>query len=391
MKITDIEAIALVFPPPEKHFWTALRPIGRINELLVRIHTDQGLEGIGEAHSQGMPFPGIYRQNADGGLQAAGASRVVADVLKPLLLGEDPRDNERLWSRMFELNHEIGWAMKGWGRPQIMTAIAAVDIALWDLKGKAANMPVYQLLGGTNNTVPCYVTGGYYQDDKTVADLARECETYVDMGYRAIKLKIGHVSVAEDVARVKAVRDSVGPGIDLMLDVNEGYDVPTAIRAARLLEPFNIRWLEEPVHWYDRVEGLGQVAAATTIPIASGENAAHRWDARDLINRGGIKIMQFDCTRSGGITECLKVAGLCSMQNVRLAPHHDPQVHGHLVAGLPVGEIVETFPTADRDPIWEELFTIRPEIKNGEMTLLDRPGWGVELDERTLERRGTWA
>jgi L-alanine-DL-glutamate epimerase-like enolase superfamily enzyme len=391
MKITDIEAIVLVWPPPEKHFWTALRPIGRINELLVRVHTDEGIVGIGEAHSAGMPFPGIYRQDAQGKIHAEGASKIVVEVLKPLLLGEDPRNNERLWDKMFQLNHQIGWASAGWGRPQIMPAIAAVDIALWDIKGKAANMPVYQLLGGTRDTVPCYVTGGYYQDDKTVSDLVQECETYVDLGYSAIKLKIGHVSVEEDVARVKAVRESVGPGIDLMLDVNEGYDVRTAIRAAHLMEPLGIRWLEEPVHWYDRVEGLGQVAAATSIPIASGENAAHRWDARDLIMRGGVKIMQFDCTRSGGITECLKVAGMCAVQNVRLAPHHDPQVHGHLVAGLPVGEIVETFPTGDRDPIWEELFSVRPEIKNGELHLLDRPGWGIELDERVLNERGVWA
>ena len=391
MKITDVEAIVLVWPPPEKDFWTALRTIGRVNELVVRIHTDEGITGIGEAHGQGAPFPGLYTQDAQGNRQAAGASRIVADVLKPMLVGEDPRDNERLWDMMFGLNHQVGWAAAGWGRPQMMTAIAGVDIALWDIKGKAANMPVFRLLGGTRQTVPCYVTGGYYQDDKTVSDLVQECETYADMGYNAIKLKIGHVGVDEDVARVKAVRNAVGPGVDLMLDVNEGYDVPTAIRAARLLEPLGIRWLEEPVHWYDRVEGLGQVAAATSIPIASGENAAHRWDARDLITRGGVKVMQFDCTRAAGITECLKVAGMCAAQNVRLAPHHDPQVHGHLVAGLPVGEIVETFPTADRDPIWEELFTVRPEIKNGELTLLDRPGWGVELDEQTLNERGVWA
>jgi L-alanine-DL-glutamate epimerase-like enolase superfamily enzyme len=391
MKITDIEAIAVVWQPPEKHFWTALRPIGRVSELVVRVHTDDGAVGIGEAHGAGMPFPGIYRQDASGNIKAEGASRVVAEVLKPLLLGEDPLDNERLWDKMFRLNHQVGWATAGWGRPQIMTAIAAVDIALWDIKGKAANMPVYKLLGGTRNTVPCYVTGGYYQDDKTISDLVQECETYVDIGYNAIKLKIGHISVEEDVARVKAVREAVGSGVDLMLDINEGYDVPMAIRAARLMEPLGIRWLEEPVHWYDRVEGLGQVAAATTIPIASGENAAHRWDARDLILRGGVKIMQFDCTRSAGITECLKVASLCAMQNVRLAPHHDPQIHGHLVAALPVGEIVETFPTADRDPIWDELFSVRPEIKNSELTLLDRPGWGVELNERTLEKRGVWA
>ena len=391
MKITDIEAIALVWPPPEKHFWTALRPIGRVSELLVRVHTDDGIVGIGEAHGAGMGFPGIYREINGGAIEAAGASKLVVEVLKPLLVGEDPLDNERLWEKMFRLNHQVGWASAGWGRPQVLTSIAGVDIALWDIKGKAANLPVYKLLGGARNTVPCYVTGGYYQDGKTVSDLVHECETYADMGYRAIKLKIGHVSVEEDVERVRAVRDSLGPDMDLMLDVNEGYDVPTAIRAARLLEPYDIRWLEEPVHWYDRIEGLGKVAESTTIPIASGENAQHRWDARDLINRGGVKVMQFDCTRNSGITECLKIAGMCAMNNVRLAPHHDPQVHGHLVAGLEVGEIVETFPTADRDPIWEELFTVRPEIRNSEMTLLDRPGWGIELDEAALRARGVWA
>jgi L-alanine-DL-glutamate epimerase-like enolase superfamily enzyme len=386
MKITDIEAIVVVWPPPEKHFWTSLRPIGRINELVVRVYTDNGHVGIGEAHGSGL-----YRQHSDGRISAEGASRAVVEVLKPLLLGENPVDNERLWQKMFNATVTRGWESKGFTRPQIMAAIAGVDIALWDIKGKAANLPVYKLLGGHRNKVPCYVTGGYYQDGKTISDLVQECESYVDMGYNAIKLKIGGVTVEEDVARIKAVRNDLGPSIDLMLDVNEGYDVPTAIRAAHLMEPLGIRWLEEPVHWYDHVDGLGQVAAATTIPISSGEGAVHRWDARDLILRGGIRIMQFDCTRASGITECVKVAGLCAMNNVRLAPHHDPQVHGHLVAGLAVGEICETFPTADRDPIWSELFSVRPEIKGSELTLLDRPGWGLELDERVLELRGVRA
>ena len=391
MKITGIEAIVLVWPAPEKDYWTSLRTIGRVNELIVRVHTDTNIVGIGEAHSSGSPFPGVFKYDGQGNLQPEGPTRIVKEIMEPNLIGEDPLDNERLWDRMFSLNHYPGWSRPGWGRPQIMTAIAAIDIALWDIKGKSANMPVYKILGGTNKTIPCYVTGGYYQDGKTLTDLIKECETYASMGYRAIKLKIGHVSIQEDVSRVKAVRAALGPNFDLMLDVNEGYDVESAISAARLFEPYNIRWLEEPVHWYDRVEGLGRVAQSTTIPIASGENAAHRWDARDLITRGGIKVLRFDCTRSGGITECLKVAGMCSIQNVRLAPHHDPQIHGHLVAGLPSGEIVETFPEADRDPIWTELFSVRPEIKNGELTLLDQPGWGFELNEATLERRGIWA
>ncbi|HIN72607.1 MAG TPA: mandelate racemase/muconate lactonizing enzyme family protein, partial [Dehalococcoidia bacterium] len=352
-------------------------------ELVVLVHTDEGIIGLGEAHGGSMH----YIDNT-GVAHISGAGSTVTDILKPLLIGENPLDNERLWSKMFGLTYQKGWSQIGATRQQILAAMAAVDIALWDIKGKAANMPVWRLLGGYRNTVPCYVTGGYYQDGKTIDDLTAECKSYVETGYNAIKLKIGGVSVEEDVDRVTAVREAVGPDIDIMVDVNEGYDVRTAIRAARLLEPLDIRWLEEPVHWYDRIEGLRQVADATTIPIASGEQALTRWDARDLLTRGGIKIMQFDCTRSAGITEVLKIAGMCAAQNVNLALHHDPQVHGHVMAALPNGEILETFPSAARDPIWAELFSVRPEIVNSQMKLLDSPGWGLELNEDTLEKRG---
>ena len=383
MKITDVEPIVVSWPPFENSFWTSLNRIGQVSELVVLVHTDEGIIGIGEAHGGSMH----YIDNT-GVAHISGAGSTVTDILKPLLIGENPLDNERLWSKMFGLTYQKGWSQIGATRQQILAALAAVDIALWDIKGKAANMPVWRLLGGYRNTVPCYVTGGYYQDGKTIDDLTAECKSYVETGYNAIKLKIGGVSVEEDVDRVTAVREAVGPDIDIMVDVNEGYDVRTAIRAARLLEPLDIRWLEEPVHWYDRIEGLRQVADATTIPIASGEQALTRWDARDLLMRGGIKIMQFDCTRSAGITEVLKIAGMCAAQNVNLALHHDPQVHGHVMAALPNGEILETFPSAARDPIWAELFSVRPEIVNSQMKLLDRPGWGLELNEDTLEKRG---
>lgn len=383
MKITDVEPIVVAWPPFENSFWTSLNRIGQVSELVVLVHTDEGIIGIGEAHGGSMH----YIDNT-GVAHISGAGSTVTDILKPLLIGENPLDNERLWSKMFGLTYQKGWSQIGATRQQILAAMAAVDIALWDIKGKAANMPVWRLLGGYRNTVPCYVTGGYYQDGKTIDDLTAECKSYVETGYNAIKLKIGGVSVEEDVDRVTAVREAVGPDIDIMVDVNEGYDVRTAIRAARLLERLDIRWLEEPVHWYDRIEGLRQVADATTIPIASGEQALTRWDARDLLTRGGIKIMQFDCTRSAGITEVLKIAGMCAAQNVNLALHHDPQVHGHVMAALPNGEILETFPSAARDPIWAELFSVRPEIVNSQMKLLDRPGWGLELNEDTLEKRG---
>ena len=382
MKITDVEAIVLVWPPLDKAFWTSLNRIGRVSELLVRVYTDEGIVGIGEAHGSG-----VYSTDEGGAMRPGVAARAVTDGIKPLLMGEDPRDNERLWGKMFSMTHQRGWSQSGWSRQEVLTAIAGVDIALWDIKGKAANMPVYKLLGGYTNKARCYVTGGYYQEGKTESDLVRECEGYADMGYTAIKLKVGGVGLEEDIRRVEAVRSALGPGIDIMLDANEGWDVPTSIRAAKSLEPVGIYWLEEPVHWYDRVEGLRQVADATTIPIASGEQLLHRWEARDLVMRGGIQFLQFDCTRASGITDYLKIAGMCASQNIRMAPHHDPQIHGHLVAAMPNGEILETFPDPARDPIWSELFSQRPEIKQGELTLLDKPGWGLEVDEGVLEAR----
>ncbi len=395
MKIADIEAISLVWPPAEKDFWTSLRPVSYGTELIVRVHTDDGQVGIGEAHGY-RQSPAIFKRHADGSVEADGAAKLVTELLKPLLVGEDPRHTEHLWDKMFRLTHKRGpyqriAGIMGSSNHQIMTAIAGIDIALWDLKGKAAGQPVYKLLGGTRDRVPTYVTGGYYHDDKTTADLVAECREYVGMGYKAMKLKIGGVSVEEDTDRVGAVRQALGPDVDIMVDGNEGYDVPTAIRMAHAMEPLGVRWIEEPVHWYDPVEALARVAAATSIPMASGENALHRWDARDLILRGGIRIMQFDSTRFGGITELLKIAALCAAHNVRLAPHHDPQIHAHVVAAVPVGEIVESFPTEKRDPMWATLFTRRPEIKGGELILRDDPGWGLDLNEETLKKHGVWA
>jgi L-alanine-DL-glutamate epimerase-like enolase superfamily enzyme len=338
VKITDVEAFVVLWPPPERPHFGALRRAGHGNELVVRLHTDEGHVGLGEAHALQEPMHPLFVEAEDGRMHPSGAARAVVDVMKPILLGEDPTDHERLWGALFGLTHRKGWLDHGHSRHELLCALAGVDIALWDLKGKAAGLPVYRLLGGIRDSVPCYVTGGYYREGKTNADLVRECEGYAEQGYRAIKLKAGGLAVEEDVARVRAVREALGDDVDLMVDFNEAHDVPTAVRAAKLLEPLAPRWIEEPVHWYDCVEGLAQVAAATSIPIASGERALHRWEARDLVLRGGIKVMQFDCTRAAGVTEFLKIAALCATQNVSLAPHHDPQIHGHLIAALPGGE-----------------------------------------------------
>jgi L-alanine-DL-glutamate epimerase-like enolase superfamily enzyme len=381
MRITAIRTLQLS-APLGRSFWMSIEPYTTASELVVYVDTDEGLSGIGEIH--GRPLPQI--------------AQIVKEIFAPRLIGEDPLDYERLWTMMFAytytragamMSHAEGQPHFGAGaRAQIMAAIAGIDIALWDLKGKKCGLPVYKLLGGNRSTVPCYASGGYYGPDgeADVDGLVREMTDYVALGYRAVKMKVGGLSIGEDVRRVERVRDAVGPDVDMMLDANSAYDVPTAITAARAFEPFSIRWLEEPVHWYDGVHGLGQVAAATTIPIASGESEMHRWGCRDLILHGGIRIMQFDATRAGGVTEWLRVAAYAAAHGVVMAPHHDPQIHGHLIAAVPNGHVQEMFPNAVRDPLWKAAFTGKPEVVQGVMTIPDRAGFGFDLHPDAEEK-----
>jgi L-alanine-DL-glutamate epimerase-like enolase superfamily enzyme len=365
-------------------YWMSIEPYRTASELVVRVVTDDGRIGIGEIH--GRPLGTI----AD----------VIASMIGPSLLGRDPLEYEAIWSENFSLCHSRAGSHLGesdgqphfgaGSRPQIMAAIAGIDLALWDLKGKASDQPVWRLLGGARRTVPCYASGGYYGADGEAAvdSLVEELAGYVVAGFRAVKMKVGGLSVHEDLERVRAVRSAVGDDVDIMLDANSAYDVPTAIVAARAFEPYRIRWLEEPVHWYDHVRGVAQVARATSIAIASGESEMHRWGCRDLIELGGIRIMQFDATRAGGVTEWLRVAAYASANGVEMAPHHDPQIHGHLIAAAPNGHIQEVFPSRARDPLWESLYVDRPQIIAGDLHLTERPGFGFDVDPDGLTKFG---
>jgi len=381
VKISSIR-VSPVSVPLSRPFWMSLEPYTTASELIVQVETDDGLTGIGQIH--GRPMNQI--------------AAIVTETFAPLLIGDDPMDHERHWSAMFAhthtragagLGHTEGQPHFGAGaRPQIMAAIAGIDIALWDLKGKICGQPVSKLLGASRSTVSCYASGGYYGPggDADVEGLVEEMRGYVELGFRAVKMKVGGLSIVEDVIRVASVRNAIGPDVGLMLDANVAYDVPTAIAAARAFEPYTLTWFEEPVHWYDGVFGLAQVAAATTIPIASGESELHRWGCRDLILHGGIRVMQFDATRAGGVSEWLRVAAYAAGHGIVMAPHHDPQVHGHLIAAVPNGHVQEVFPNPVRDPLWAELFTGLPEIVDGALHVPDRPGFGFDLNPDALER-----
>lgn len=360
----------------------SLEPYRTTSEIVVRIETDGGAVGIGIAH--GRPLEAI--------------AKIIQTTFAPMLVGRDPMSRAAMWDDLFSLAHSRQGAVLneshgqphfGAGsRPQLMAALAGVDIALWDLLGKLTGQPVYRLLGGACPSLPAYASGGYYgpEGEPAIDLLVDEMTSYVALGYRAVKMKVGGHPIAVDADRVRAVRGAVGPHVDIMLDANSAYDVPEAIRAARAFEPYSPRWLEEPVHWYDSVFGTGRVAASTYIPIASGESELHRWGCRDLILHGGVRVMQFDATRAGGATEWLRVAAYAGAHGVVMAPHHDPHVHVQLLAAIPNGHFLEIFPNRERDPLFHELYVDLPPVVDGVYTAPDRPGFGIEINTEAMRK-----
>lgn len=352
---------------------------------MVELRTNEGVTGIGEIH--GRPMEKIVE--------------ILRDGFASTVIGRNPLESEALYNDLFACTcsrqgarfHRGGGQphFGGGAKPQMMAAIAGIDIALWDLKGKLLGQPVWRLLGGGKSTAPAYASGGYYgpEGEAAIDALVEEMASYVALGYSTVKMKVGGLPISADVERVRAVRDSAGAGVTILLDANQAYDIQSAIAAARAFEPYGIGWFEEPLHWYDSVFGLGQVSHAISIATASGESELHRWGCRDLIEHAGIRVMQFDCTRAGGVTEWLKVAACAAAHGVVMAPHHDAQIHGHLVAAVPNGHILEVFPNPLRDPLWEELFTGRPNVTNGVVHLSDSPGFGFGLNAIGMQKYAT--
>lgn len=380
VRIADIET-HLVEVPLGRTYYTSNRPIERASQIMVKITTDDGVVGWGESH--GSPLPQV--------------AAIIADELAPMLLGENPLEVERLWQMMFarttarrSSRAEFSGASlpKGAGKPQTMAAIGGLDVALWDLAGKIYDTPVWRLLGGYRNRVPTYVTGGYYPAEGAPDPLEDEFAELVEKGWKAVKLKAGGVSPAEDAERARRVRETIGDDIELYIDASQGFSVKEAIEVGRAYEELGVVWFEEPVHWYDDITGLGMVADALRIPITSGESEYTKNGVRDLITRGKISICNYDVTKSGGITDGRKIAALLEAYHVEFSPHHAAHVHTCLAAAIPNGKNVEMHADHDRDPLWFDLFSRKPEFVDGDLVLDDTPGIGFDVDEDALAELG---
>jgi L-alanine-DL-glutamate epimerase-like enolase superfamily enzyme len=381
MQVTGLETYLLSAPVP-RAVRTSTHTITRVSEVVVTLTTDAGLVGIGEAHG---PF--LFQQGPDG-------LRSVNDILTsitPLVVGQDPFDTERIWQDLFALTYTSVRGVPALARQQrpLITALSAIDIALWDLKGKAIGRPVHDLLGGAlRERVPAYVTGFYYRDRERPDDLAREAATYVEQGYRTVKVKVGGLSPEADAERVGVIRKAVGRDVAIMLDANQGWNLPTAIRAARLCQPHDVFWLEDPMPWYDERRTLERLRAEVDIPIAAGETEVSPFGLRTMLAEGLVDYLIIDSTWAGGLTTWRKAAVMAELYQVPLAAHHDPQIHVHAVAASPTGFILESFADPTRDPLWFELFRERPAIVDGFMALPEAPGLGLELRDETLEKYG---
>jgi L-alanine-DL-glutamate epimerase-like enolase superfamily enzyme len=384
MKIAAIRTTLLSCPvdPP---YASAAGVQARRGALLVEVETDGGIVGIGEAG------PG-------GGATAS----VIDKVLAPLVIGEDPLLIEGLWQKMFARTRQFG------RRGLVMQAISGIDIALWDIAGKVAKLPVYRLLGACRDRVEAYASGGFYQEGKSADALAGEAEGYRARGFRGMKMKVGRnpstqtplrellgqstfceVEPAEDLARVAAVRQALGPKAKLMVDANCAWSPAMAIQMGRAMEPYDIYWIEEPVAT-DDIDGSAEVARALATPVAGYETETGLYGFRELILRGAVDIVQLDLAWSGGFSEGRRIAAYAQAHHRMVAPHAFAGAvllvaSLHFAAAIANGLSLEwdQNPNALREDLLKEPLRLDPD---GTVKVPERPGLGIELDRAAVER-----
>lgn len=325
--------------------------------VTVRAEAGSSLEGLGYTYTVG--------ESAASSIHA-----LIEDDLAPLLAGRDPRCTEKAWRLMWRATHYAGR-----GGPASF-AISAVDMALWDLKAKALGEPLWRLLGGSSPRVEAYASG--IDLDQTPDELADRTRARMAAGFRAFKMKIGRDRLSEDVERVSAVREVIGPDVPLMVDANMKWTVAEALRASRALAAFDPLWLEEPIEPGD-IEGHIRIQREGPVPVAAGENLHTISEFTAMISGGAVAYPQPDVTNCGGITSWIKVAHLAEAHGLPVTTHGAHDVHVGLLAAVPNASFLEIHGFGLDD------FVRRPlSISNGAATASDRPGHGVEFDWELL-------
>ena len=359
-KIVNVE-VSLVSWPVKSGIQDATRKVDSIGMCVVEVTTDQGLAGFGVTYHE----------------VGGEAVKILIDkCYADKLIGRSPFETEEIWEELFHYGRGVG--RKGLS----FCAISAIDIALWDLKGKILGLPLYRLLGGTKKRIPVYASGGWtsYSDE----ELVDEALTMVGRGYQYIKLKLGvdgGTNIRADIRRCRKVREAIGPDIGFMVDANNAFHAADAIRLANSIREYDIMLFEEPV-FADDMPGLKKFAASTDIPLGTGEHEYTRYGARDLLLNNAVDYLQMDITRAGGYTEMLKVAALSQAWNIALAPHAMEHMHMHLVSAAPNGKFLERLLLFEE--LTNQIYKDGPMPVDGFMEIPDKPGLGLELNREFI-------
>ncbi|HYF58405.1 MAG TPA: mandelate racemase/muconate lactonizing enzyme family protein [Burkholderiaceae bacterium] len=357
-RIVDVEILQVDLPPKVPRS-DAIQSFVVQETPIVRLTADDGSRGTGYAYTIGT-----------------GGSSVVAllaDHLAPRLIGRDADEIEAIWTDLFFHTHATAVGAI------TALALAAIDTALWDLRGRRLGLPLWKLAGGARPRVPVYSTeGGWLHLDADA--LVRESLLAKERGFRGVKIKVGRPHVSEDLARLRAVREAVGDGFEIMTDANQGFDVAEAIRRARRFEPLDLAWLEEPLPAED-LGGHVRLARSTSIPVAVGESIYSLQHFREYLQREACSIVQVDVARIGGITPWLKVAHLAESFGVPVCPHFLMELHVSLTAAVPAARWVEWIPQLD------DVTTSAIRIEDGHAIPPDAPGNGIDWDWATIDAR----
>ncbi len=358
MKITHTTTRVLRMPADNPLVVGLPAPTDTREFVTLELGTDQGLTGVGLTFFGGALTPAL---------------KVAVDTLAQLVMGDDPTQVEAITGKA---RRAAGSSGPG---GIFALALSAVDMACWDIKGKAVGQSVCALLGGLRDRVPTYASGALMRPHP-VKYLAAAGPRLVGMGFRQMKMQCGsEPTVAASVERVRVMREAIGPDVDLMCDINQLWSVNQAIEIGRRIEPYHLYWLEDPTA-HDDYPGLARIADALTTPIAAGEYHYGIVPFRHLLERRSIDIVMIDLLRVGGITQWMKVAGMAEAFNLPVVSHLVPEMHVHLVAAIPNGLTVEYMPWTLR------LFEETPAIEHGQLVVPKKPGLGLAFDQATVKR-----
>jgi L-alanine-DL-glutamate epimerase-like enolase superfamily enzyme len=369
--IERLETIALRAPLGRRYTGSAYSMDNRCT-IVTRLYTTDGL------------MSDVYTGDTD--VEQSIIVGIIHDELAPRILGRSATDPEGAWRAMEPSTNDI---LRD--RGLALQAIACVDVAIWDLFGRALGLPLHRVWGSLTDTLPISVIGGYYH--LTGDSLRTTMAGYVEAGFGGVKFKVGGRTPAEDAARVAAAREALGPDAALMVDANQGYDRAGAVDFGRRVADLDIRWFEEPCRWTNDRRWMRDVRYQTGLAVCAGQSETTLRGIRDLIVDGAIDVSNFDASWAGGPTIWRKAAGLAAAFGVQLGHHEEPQVSAHLLASGPDATFVECF-DEERDPFFWHLSDMPSRVHGGRYQLPDRPGFGIEFDEdyvehHTVDRRVT--